>query len=150
MNTFLTTLLLTSLIAGRCIATTQPDGNNSPNRDSLVLFEKPNTNLILSNPTLGGRFLVTGTLYFYEKSMVFHAYSDSAFLTSAHRVYGYNHLIKDFEIPYIKIKKVCGGFFFYLHRKVVVRLDKKIKYKFITSHDKDRKEIVNFIRSKSG
>lgn len=145
MKNFLQIVLLISLSANPCFSA-HTDSTSSHKNNSELIFEKRNTELTLSNPGIPGKFFVIGTLSFYHNTMTYQVYSDTVFLSSASRVFRYNHMVKDFEIPYDKIKKVRGGvFFLFFHRKVIVDLNDKITYKFIVAKSSDRKEVLKFL-----
>ncbi len=149
MKKYLLIILLYGLAAKPCFSSIIVDSLISNNGNSELLLEKSNMELTLSNPGIPGKFFVIGDLSFYDKSMTYQVYADSVFLATAREVHKYNYMIKDFEIPYSKISKVRGGFFFlFLHRKVIVELDNKITYKFIAANSKDRREILKFISAR--
>lgn len=145
MKNFLQIVILICLSANPCFST-HTDCSSSHKNYSELIFEKRNTELTLSNPGIPGKFTVIGTITFYRNTMIYQVYSDTVFLGIASRVFRYNHMVKDFEIPYDKIKKVRGGFFFlFFHRKFIVELNDKNIYKFIVAKSSDRKEILKFL-----
>jgi hypothetical protein len=150
MKRYIVTLLVINSVATFCYSmSTRADSLNINRKNTELLMEKSNMELALSNPGILGKFFVIGTLSFYGNHLVYQVYSDSIFLANADKVNRYNYLIKDFEIEYDKIKEVRGGFFFlFLHRKIIVELDKKISYRFIAANSSDRREILKFINDR--
>ena len=113
------------------------DGNDS-------LLERKNIGLKLYNPGTGGGFYVMGDLKLTRQNLVFLVYSDSSY-SQNHKLYPFNHLVRDITIPYTNIKKVRRGcFLLIIPTKISVRTLDGTKFKF---NARNRKQIIAILRA---